>query len=757
MSCRYDAKADLWSVGTVLFEMISGDPPFHGENHIDLLRNIQRKAVRLPKGVSVSKECVNLLRLLLSRNPLSRAGFKEFFEACNAFVALGCQGDSTVDAGVCRRSNSGRGMDLGTIPENDGTSSNHSSPPPPSSESLMTVATHAHGLHHQQHQQQPTALVRSTPPNAKSAPIPVSVSSNSTALTTRTAHHGLSPLIPSPPTSSGMHSRPNSAGNATELTTISSTRMPQPIEMPSRRNDQELQSSADESSFVMVEHQSLGTGTPLYQQQQQQPPPHQPEPHSQQPGTAMVSQYGGDIVRQDPRQQQQQQHHPQFHLDNSPPASPSFLLRRPTTPVLSRQPPPKGMLSTSPGTGGALMGMLTGRRLQLTSNSNNEVGKQQVLETQIKAVTKMLAAAEDVGRRAISVAHLGDKRAYVAMRLVVMNESEASLSVMPMEGIEEEDSGDHSGEVTDDSSSSEIMASMARRRRSSSATDKSMSDAKAVVEEEADEMPFAVESESAPIVAAGLPARPGALFGSNNKESGVVPARPAPKTTPTLIRSHFSEALLCYVKALKMLKGAVGAVEGVTKELDNLVAKRLSAEQLNHVNKMKKRCEVTSGWLGNQFKGVLERGDAANVQISKLPSTSSSQTLAETTTVTSLEELLYNHALGCGREGAVKQLLGHYDASRSCYRTAGLLAETLLMEPGIEGEDRKTLEAYVDGFAAQITELDQLMLQQSQQSRMLVGGGSSSAASSVAGGSRPQLRNPPVQMNVAPFALESNG
>ena len=84
---RYDAKADLWSVGTVLFEMIAGRPPFNGENHIELLRNIQRKAVRLPTDVRVSKPCVNLLRLLLNRNPLSRAGFKEFFEACDAFVA----------------------------------------------------------------------------------------------------------------------------------------------------------------------------------------------------------------------------------------------------------------------------------------------------------------------------------------------------------------------------------------------------------------------------------------------------------------------------------------------------------------------------------------------------------------------------------------------------------------------------------------------------------------------------------------------
>lgn len=93
---RYDASADLWSAGAVLFEMVAGRPPFHGENHIDLLRNIQRRAVRLPPGVQISTECINLLRILLNRNPARRATFENFLEASHDFINLGCNGPTPV-------------------------------------------------------------------------------------------------------------------------------------------------------------------------------------------------------------------------------------------------------------------------------------------------------------------------------------------------------------------------------------------------------------------------------------------------------------------------------------------------------------------------------------------------------------------------------------------------------------------------------------------------------------------------------------
>ena len=100
--------------------------------------------------------------------------------------------------------------------------------------------------------------------------------------------------------------------------------------------------------------------------------------------------------------------------------------------------------------------------------------------------------------------------------------------------------------------------------------------------------------------------------------------------------------------------------------------------------------------------------------------------------MTSAKELIYNHSLACGRDAAVKQLLGQFEAARSCYRTAGLLAETLLMEPNVGAEDRNILEGYVESFSARITELDSVISQQSIRS-LVSSAGTSKRGSGVIG------------------------
>ncbi|KAI9739640.1 MAG: Serine/threonine-protein kinase ulk2 [Cirrosporium novae-zelandiae] len=79
---KYDAKADLWSVGTVLYEMMVGRPPFRASNHVDLLRRIEKgeDRIKFPEETVVSDLMKKLIRRLLKRNPVDRVSFQRFFD-----------------------------------------------------------------------------------------------------------------------------------------------------------------------------------------------------------------------------------------------------------------------------------------------------------------------------------------------------------------------------------------------------------------------------------------------------------------------------------------------------------------------------------------------------------------------------------------------------------------------------------------------------------------------------------------------------
>lgn len=80
---KYDAKADLWSVGTVLYEMVVGRPPFRASNHVELLRKIEKgeDRIRFPEDNPASSDIKKLIRSLLKRNPVERLNFPEFFNS----------------------------------------------------------------------------------------------------------------------------------------------------------------------------------------------------------------------------------------------------------------------------------------------------------------------------------------------------------------------------------------------------------------------------------------------------------------------------------------------------------------------------------------------------------------------------------------------------------------------------------------------------------------------------------------------------
>ncbi|KAI6248068.1 Serine/threonine-protein kinase ATG1 [Erysiphe necator] len=79
---KYDAKADLWSVGAVLFEMMTAKPPFRASNHVELLRKIEQSNdfIRFPKDVAISPQMKDIIKALLKRTPTVRMSFERFFE-----------------------------------------------------------------------------------------------------------------------------------------------------------------------------------------------------------------------------------------------------------------------------------------------------------------------------------------------------------------------------------------------------------------------------------------------------------------------------------------------------------------------------------------------------------------------------------------------------------------------------------------------------------------------------------------------------
>ncbi|KAJ2796273.1 Serine/threonine-protein kinase, partial [Coemansia guatemalensis] len=90
---RYGPKADLWSIGAVTYEIMTGKPPFHASNHVELARVIERTNDNIvfpdekrPVSTDANNELLSLdpvlkdlVRRLLKMKPDDRMQFSDFF------------------------------------------------------------------------------------------------------------------------------------------------------------------------------------------------------------------------------------------------------------------------------------------------------------------------------------------------------------------------------------------------------------------------------------------------------------------------------------------------------------------------------------------------------------------------------------------------------------------------------------------------------------------------------------------------------
>ena len=70
----YDEKVDLWSIGVIMYMLLTGEPPFGGSNESEILKNIQTGFYNLehPRIMRCTNEARDLLSKLLEFEPRKR-------------------------------------------------------------------------------------------------------------------------------------------------------------------------------------------------------------------------------------------------------------------------------------------------------------------------------------------------------------------------------------------------------------------------------------------------------------------------------------------------------------------------------------------------------------------------------------------------------------------------------------------------------------------------------------------------------------
>ncbi|EDV97795.1 serine/threonine-protein kinase unc-51 [Drosophila grimshawi] len=80
MSLQYDAKADLWSLGTIVYQCLTGKAPFYAQTPNELKFYYEQNANLAPKiPHGVSPDLRDLLLCLLRRNSKDRISYESFF------------------------------------------------------------------------------------------------------------------------------------------------------------------------------------------------------------------------------------------------------------------------------------------------------------------------------------------------------------------------------------------------------------------------------------------------------------------------------------------------------------------------------------------------------------------------------------------------------------------------------------------------------------------------------------------------------
>lgn len=80
VGCLYNYKVDVWSVGTLLFHLLTGLYPFKGKSIEELKSSLMKGVYKIPKDVQLSVECLDFLNCCLRYDSKQRKDFTFLFD-----------------------------------------------------------------------------------------------------------------------------------------------------------------------------------------------------------------------------------------------------------------------------------------------------------------------------------------------------------------------------------------------------------------------------------------------------------------------------------------------------------------------------------------------------------------------------------------------------------------------------------------------------------------------------------------------------
>jgi len=79
LNYNYNEKCDVWSIGVILFILISGKPPFGGENDQEILNKVKAGIFSMTgnEWTLISQEAKDLVKQMLMFDPAQRISAQE--------------------------------------------------------------------------------------------------------------------------------------------------------------------------------------------------------------------------------------------------------------------------------------------------------------------------------------------------------------------------------------------------------------------------------------------------------------------------------------------------------------------------------------------------------------------------------------------------------------------------------------------------------------------------------------------------------